>query len=625
MPSGSLNNSPSRPFLARAILWSPGAGHYIFAAVLAVRLVALTRLTASPFLLPSQGDMYFYNDWALRILQGQFTDHQAFYGLPGYAYLLALLYKIFGYSPFVPGLLQAALEAGTATLLYKMAIRIFKEGGQAIGCLAALGWAFFIPAQAYSVILMPTAWMVFVFWFVIWKVVGEETAPGSKQSLWLGLLVGVTATAVATVLFLVPLLLAAILLRQVRRAKVIAAALLFVGLAVGTSPCWLHNLFVAHDRVFLSAHAGINFWIGNNPNANGYPRIPPGLRAGQSAMLQDSIVVAESAVGHPLPRSDVAAYWGGEARAYIRENFSDWLGLLVLKVRNFWNAFQYDDLSIITNLREQGTILPGLRFGLIAALAIPGIFLTWLTLPRSRWVILAILLQMASLLPVFVTERYRLACVPGLLLFAAFALHRLFDFVVRAKLAQACYLCGGLAASTYLVAAPQRDPGLWALDAYNSGWQALEAGNLTLAQQKLDLAYAYVPKNAEINFALGNLGMARKDFARADIYFRNTLALEARHKSALTNLGVSALEQSQPERAVSLFREALMIAPADAKGHYLLARALLEKKELTEALSEIEFALKLKFDQPEFKTLHQRINEGLLKAPPGKTQLTEEF
>ena len=46
---------------------------------------------------------------------------------------------------------------------------------------------------------------------------------------------------------------------------------------------------MAHDRVILSAHGGINFWIGNNPDANGYPRFPPGMRAGQAAMLEDSI------------------------------------------------------------------------------------------------------------------------------------------------------------------------------------------------------------------------------------------------------------------------------------------------------------------------------------------------
>src|SRR4030095_6255774 len=89
------------------------------------RLLVLVRLTESQFLLPSSGDMFFYNDWALRILRGNWTEHTAFYGLPLYAYLLAGIYKICGYSPFVPGLLQAGCEGGTAVLLYKLGVLVF--------------------------------------------------------------------------------------------------------------------------------------------------------------------------------------------------------------------------------------------------------------------------------------------------------------------------------------------------------------------------------------------------------------------------------------------------------------------------------------------------------------------
>src|ERR1700730_4412067 len=151
--------------LGSALRGSPRLGHYVFAFVFLVRLIALARLTSSPFLLPSGGDMHFYDDLARQILHGRFTDHFAFYGLPLYAYLLAFLYMVFGYSPFVPGFLQACLDAGTAPLLYKIAVRVFQNGDKpirnhTIGILAVTGWAFFVPAQAYSVILMPTTWFV---------------------------------------------------------------------------------------------------------------------------------------------------------------------------------------------------------------------------------------------------------------------------------------------------------------------------------------------------------------------------------------------------------------------------------------------------------------------------------
>ena len=68
---------------------------------------------------------------------------------------------------------------------------------------------------------------------------------------------------------------------------------MLAGVLLGASPAGIHNYYLARDPVFLSAHSGVNFWIGNNPVANGYPKFPPGLHAGQEAMLKDSIASAE--------------------------------------------------------------------------------------------------------------------------------------------------------------------------------------------------------------------------------------------------------------------------------------------------------------------------------------------
>src|SRR4029077_19795775 len=216
--------------------------------------------------------------------------------------------------------------------------------------------------------------------------------------------------------------------------------------------------------VFLSAHSGVNFWIGNNPLATGYPRFPPGLHAGQRAMLEDSIIVAETAAGRSLKRSEVSAYWSAKNRAYIKTNFGSWLKLLLVKARNFWNAFQYDDLSIITILREQNIILPGLKFGFVAAMAMAGFFFALTKYPLSRWVAAAILLNMASLLTVFVTERYRIAAAPGLLIGASFGIFELWQSWISARYFRAAVYLALLLGATFFVSIPQKDPGLWALD-----------------------------------------------------------------------------------------------------------------------------------------------------------------
>lgn len=613
-------------WLGAAKRFSPGLPHYLFAGVFLLRLVALERLSRSGLLLPDRGDMHFYSEWAKRILGGQFDLHAAFYGLPLYAYFLALLYRVFGSSPFVPALLQVLMDSGTAVLIYLLTLELFRRASFspsstsssgvaplaprifAVG--AAVAWAFFVPAQAYSIILMPTAWLIFVFWFVVWRITARQTPAGWVEMAMLGLLIGFTAMAIATVLFLVPLVIAAAIVRpslSLNRAILAKVIIFLAGVGVGTSPCWVHNYLIARDPVLLSAHGGVNFWIGNNPTSNGYPKFPPGLRAGQAAMLEDSVTSAETALGRPLKRAEVSAYWSAKANDYIANHKMEWVRLLAVKARNFWNAFQYDDLSIITNLREQKVIFPGLYFGLLAAFAIPGLVFAWRYAAVARWIVAAIALHMIALMTVFITERYRLPVVPGLIVLATFGLAMLRQALLLRHNSRALAYIALLIGTTLFVSWPQRDPALWALDAYNSGWQALECGDLPLAETKLTLARRYVPTNPETNFALGNLRLVQENQPAAVAFYLTTLQYDSAHRGAMNNLAFIALEQNRYDVAETWLRQAERIDPRNAKTHFLLAKSLLGEGNRDAASAEIETALQLRPDQREFTDLKEKI------------------
>jgi tetratricopeptide (TPR) repeat protein len=253
---------------------------------------------------------------------------------------------------------------------------------------------------------------------------------------------------------------------------------------------------------------------------------------------------------------------------------------------------------------------PGIYFGLLAALALPAMALTWYAAPLGRWIVAAIFLQMLALLAVFTTERYRLVIVPGLAVFAAWGLLNFFNKLASGKYWPVVVYVALLIASTIFVSWPQRNPSLWALDAYNSGWQALESENLPLAERKLELARAYVPDNAEINFALGNLKLAQKDPATAQSFYRAVLDLDPKHKGAFNNLGVIALEASQFNEAEKWFRSAENVDPRNAKMHFLLAKTLLKENDPAAAKVEIETALRLKPKQPEFNALKEEIESN---------------
>ena len=75
------------------------------------------------------------------------------------------------------------------------------------------------------------------------------------------------------------------------------------------------------------------------------------------------------------------------------------------------------------------------------------------------------------------------------------------------------------------------------------------------ARQRLDLAYAYSPENAEINFAEGNLHLALGRTDEAAQYYLAALRLDPTHAGAGNNLGVLALKGNIGVRRSNAFVE----------------------------------------------------------------------
>ncbi len=619
-PDNCLSEGDSAPF------WRTFA-FGLLAVALIVRMLILSRFAGSPHFLPVTDDMKFYADWAGRILQGKWSDGQAFYGLPGYAYVLAGLFAVGGVNPVLVGIVQVTLEAFTTVLIFKIAKEILADMRicespsipNAVAVIASLGWVFYLPAQTFSTILMPSAWLLAAFWGCVWWLVKGEARPTMGRWLGFGVFLGLVATMVATILFLIPLFVARIIgwSRSVARLPMrigtvaLAVALLFCGVLAGTSPAWLHNYFVAHDPVLLSAHGGLNFWMGNNPDATGYPKIPSGLSAGQEGLLRDSISRAEEAAGRKLKRSEVSKFWSEKANRWVRENRGAWLKLLWVKVRNFWNAFQYDDLSEINLLRDEGVLTPGISFGVVAAMGLPGMLIAAWRVPRARWVVAAILLHMCALLPVFITERYRLCAVPGLMIFAAFAVVEIWNTIVQTRWLTVVGLLTAIGASAYFVSLPQRDHGMWALGPFNTGLKLLRAGETDRALRNLELAHRFAPDSAEVCFGLANALFEKSEFDRARDKYRRAIELSPRHIGALLNLGTLETKARNWDAANQCLDLAVSLDPNSVKAHFFRAELKYQQGEYAAAGTSLARALELRPDQPELIELQEKLKAAV--------------
>jgi hypothetical protein len=421
-------------------------------------------------------------------------------------------------------------------------------------------------------------------------------------------------------------------------------AVLVAGLYVGASPAWIHNYFIAHEPVMLSAHSGINFWIGNNPTATGYPKMPPGIRATQDGLLRDSVTLAQQAAGRKLTRAEVSQYWSSQANAYISRHFPAWIRLVGVKFGNFWNAYQYDDLSIIKLLRDDGVLPPGLKYGVIAAMGLAGLLPSLIRFPRVGWVVAAVFLHMCALLPVFVTERYRLAAVPGLMLLSVAGLWIFWENLILSRWGRGALYLALCAAAAWFVSIPRSNIGLWSLDHYKAGIRATSASEVELlrqnpqgaraaierAQHSLETAYAYVPDNADILFALGNVWLTRSNFPWTDAparagyrahtrrYYGRALQVDRRHAGTLNNCGVLEMEEKRWDLAEKFFAAAIEAEPEDAKTYYLLARVRHELGRNDEAKAALDDALRRRPHQKQFLELREKLANPV--KPPSATE-----
>ena len=183
------------------------------------------------------------------------------------------------------------------------------------------------------------------------------------------------------------------------------------------------NYSVDGGFYLTTSQFGSNFYIGNNPNADGtYASIRFGRGAPEFERL-DAKEVAEEAVGHALSPSEVSSFWAGRAFDYITSQPVSWLKLTGRKILLLFNRTEMLDTEAQESYAEFSTPLRVLgwfgHFGILMPLAIAGMIATWPDRRRLSIVYALALAYAASVVMFFVFARYRYPLVPFLIVFAA--------------------------------------------------------------------------------------------------------------------------------------------------------------------------------------------------------------
>jgi tetratricopeptide (TPR) repeat protein len=663
----------------------------IFGVALLVRLVHVWQIRASPFFSLLMGDSRGYDEWAQRIAGGDWLGHEVFYQAPLYPYLLGLIYAVAGRHLLLVRLVQAVIGSGSCALLALAAARLFSrrtnpEHGRRIGLVAGLMLACYAPAIFFDGLLQKSVLDVFFVCLALWLLSrSEETAEAAKTAekngknnipqrsqrsprfllyVALGLTMGGLALTRENALVFIVVILGWMVLNDERTTpnverrtsndverrttpnaerrtnderrtpnveRLHRAAVFLIGLAIVLVPVAARNAYVGGGFYLTTSQFGPNFYIGNNPGADGTYQ---SLRFGRGAPeyeRQDATELAEHATGRRLTPAEVSSYWTDKALTFVTSRPGAWLTLMGRKVALLSNATEMVDTESQEAYAEWSLPLRlgGFvgHFGLLVPLALFGVIVTWPM--RSRlWVFYAMTIAYATSVVVFyVFARYRYPLVPLLIPFAAAGLVEGPAWLAGSKRTRPASPVGvgqvlsdpsRAAALAAVVAAgifcnwPLLSTTLMrAVTETNLGSALQEKGRLDEAIDHYHRAIALAPDFPPAYNNLATTLRAKGDLANAVATYEQALRVRPDYPEAQYNLANALLQEGKPAEAIEHFRIALETIPASVDVHNNLGIALMDQGHADEAIAEFRAALTL---DPDSLQSHRNLANALGSA-----------
>lgn len=406
----------------------------ILLAGLALRIFYIVQLHGSDLWGLLSLDARFYSDLARRVASNLSLPEGVITYNPLYPVFLGILYRIFGESLLVIRIFQSAIGLVTVWLLYEAGCRLSARGAVRnvrAGLLAAAMAVLYARFVLFEGSLLATSLVTLLLTasVTLLLVIDEAIERGGSLSapavlplvtFGIGAMLGAGAMGRPNLfLLLVP---AVPLWIGLKHRKWLPAAMCLLGSVLLLLPPAIHNGAATGRFIPLSAHGGINLYVGNGPEADGTFSPPPGMRASMEGYVADARIRAEALSGRAMTDGEASRYWAREAIDAARADWRRWFALLGRKIMLFWNGAEISDVIDLSFYREVSWALrlPILPFSLISALALVGFLALWRVAERRGIILIFAGAGLASVLPFFVNTRYRMPVVPILILSAAF-------------------------------------------------------------------------------------------------------------------------------------------------------------------------------------------------------------
>ncbi|MEK7469473.1 MAG: tetratricopeptide repeat protein [Planctomycetota bacterium] len=587
VPSGAV-----RPWLA------PCA---VFAGALAVRLaVAIEAWTRIPFLKAPVVDGAEYFIRARQVAAGEWWSQKMEIHPPLYGWFAGTVFSMFGDGSFALYAIQALIGSATAVLIWRFTKLLAGPRAAVVaGALAAVAWPAVLQEVHASAAGLSLCFAAAALNLSEWATRGRPL-----RALAPGLAVGLAGIAHGMMLaFALVLLLP--LLSRTRRGALVAAAGLAAALVPPLAVC-AHNAGLDDGSYTLQANVGLNVWIGNNPNADGYPNLMQGPP-------YDDVVDRAWRAGH-LTAAEQDSYFRGEALRWAASHPFRWMALCGKRLLGTWSSAEVDS-SMDARVFEEGLALDLLafgRWGLLAALALPGAILLWRRSGENRRLWLAGAAAAGIPLLLLVTSnRYRVPLLVALLPAAGVAL----EAAWTERKALATRACAGLAAlavggGVLSFLNPLGVPtGAYADRDMALGASHAELGDLPSAEKHFQAALVRRPGDPYVLLMLGRVYHKAGAVAPAVEATQRALAARPSYVDALVQAALFLQAAGRPSEADGLFRKGMLAEPLDPRIPGRYGEWLLSQNRAAEGIPALRRAVEL---QPRSRGYRNNLGMALL-------------
>ena len=563
---------------------------------LILRLIYLAEVRHNPFFEHPRLDALFHDIWAQGIASGDVIGNKVFFRAPFYPYFLAAFYAVFGHNYVVPRIAQHLLGILSLVVLYLLARRLFGIRTAVAATLLASFNAILIYFEG-ELLFDSLLVLACLIWLLIIEKCREQHSP--RLWLWAGIVYGVICCIRPPFLAIAPLLFGGLAWNSFasgsgREGRRIVFALV-LGCLLPILPITIRNYIVGNDLVLIAYQGGVNFFIGNNPEADGHSSMMPGPR-GASWENRDETYLVEKELGHPPSPSEESWFWYKKGIQFMVDEPLQYASLLAKKAYLFWNWYEIPNNQNFYSFRKYSALLRLLPIGfwLVGPLGLLGIIMA-VRERRNLFPIGFVLSYAAIMILFFVCDRFRLPIVPFLCIFGAYALVSIFDMTRRKewrRLVTAGVMGTGC---VFLVNSSLYDLGsdTRARDLLSVGIVNINTGHYADAVDNFREAAAsstIPPPNLCLNWGvaewqLGHTPAALEKFTEELRYYPDSYG-------ALNNISSVYLSLGKTDSAMYFGTRAIQQKPYLPKAYLTVALAYQKQHQMEDAATTLEHGLK---------------------------------